>query len=189
MSPRQVAAAAWLRTLVAQMLDPMAPRSDRLFRSQSLLERSLFLSSFTLGSSSPPSQGAIGQIDPTRATFAKTRANFDPRPHLSVFAAACFEEPRLLEGRLPPCDAVAAPPQRGRTANILAFLRQWDDHGRLLPEPSGATDRTQQGSLFPVPKSAEEDRIVFNRIPRNRHEQHLAGYAKFTPAGSDFVDV
>ena len=56
-------------------------------------------------------------------------------------------------------------------------------------EPPAAVDRTQQGSLFPVPKSVEEDRIVFNRIPRNRYEEHLAGYAKFTPAGSDFVDI
>ena len=189
LSPPQASAAAWLRTLAAQMIDPIAPRSDRLFRSQLLLERSLSLSSLSLGSCSPPPQAAIGQIDPSRATFAKTLADFDPRPHMSVFAAACYEEPRLLEGRLPPRDAAPAPPQRGRTADVLSFLTQWDCHGRLLLEPSGATERTQQGSLFPVPKSATEDRIVFNRIPRNKHEQHLAGYAKFTPAGSDFVDI
>ena len=51
------------------------------------------------------------------------------------------------------------------------------------------TSRDQQGSLVAVPKSETQDRVVFNRIPRNAHEVHLPGYARFGIGGHELADI
>ena len=68
-------------------------------------------------------------------------------------------------------------------------MRQWDAAGRLQLEHPRFAAADEQGSLFPVYKDADTDRIVFNRIPRNRKEFHLPGFSRFTIAGSDLVDL
>ncbi len=73
-----------------------------------------------------------------RAFFAKIEAHFDPLPYLGVFPTACYLEPRLLDLRSlpeqvrPALQEVNAPPQHGSTADVLAYLRQWDAACRLL---------------------------------------------------------
>ena len=130
-----------------------------------------------------------------RAIFSKTVAHFDPLPYLGVFSAACFLEPRLLDLRTlpesvrPAVQEVKAPPQRGATADVLAYLRQWDAAGRLLLEHPRHALATEQGSLFPVYKDDVTDRIVFNRVPRNRVEFHLPGYARYTVSGHDLLEI
>ena len=134
--------------------------------------------------SPPTSASGPGRLDPEGAVFAKTDADFDPTPFLGVFVAACYVEPDLLHRRrLPPGSlpevSVPSGPQRGRQEDIIAYLRQWDARHRLLLEPMWTTARDQQGTLFAVPKSECQDRVVFNRIPRNSQEVHLPGYARF----------
>lgn len=143
-----------------------------------------------------PSAVASGaaRLDPSRAPFAKTDADFDPTPYLGVFAAACYVEPELLrKSRLPPelsaQTLVASGPQRGRQADLVAYLAKWDERGRLLLEPPWTTRRDQQGTLFVVPKSSEVDRVVFNRILRNANEFHLPGYARFSIGGHNLTEL
>ena len=135
-----------------------------------------------------------GRLDPQRATFAKTDADFDPTPFLGVFAAACYIELDLLHRRrLPlgtlPVDSVASGPQRGLQQDIIQYLMQWDARHRLLLEAPWTTSRDQQGSLFAVPKNESQDRIVFNRVPRNGHEVHLPGYARYGIGGHDLTNI
>ena len=66
---------------------------------------------------------------------------------------------------------------------------QWDARHRLLWEPPWTTSRDQQGTLFAVPKNTSQDRVVFNRIPRNAQEVHLPGYARFCIGGHDLTDL
>ena len=190
LSDRQTASVAHLRGLCSSYLDPAAPASDRALRSQQLLERSVSLGRAPLGSLCAPSIASfVADVSGDRATFSKTDADFEPTSYLNTFAAACYLEPRLLEPRSATKPAIASGPQRGSNREFLEFLRQWDVRGRLHLEPPRTTTRFEQGTLFPVPKTLAEDRIVFNRIPRNAREQHLSGYSRFTPAGHDFVEV
>ena len=56
------------------------------------------------------------------------------------------------------------------------------EHPRFAPP-------TEQGALFPVFKDDRTDRIVFNRVPRNRVEFHLPGYARYTIGGHDLLEL
>ena len=195
LSAEQSLAATFLRERVDEYLNPEAPVSDREFRSALLMADCARCGTLPLGTRCPPTaEGGPLKLDPSRAVFAKTDADFEPTEYLGTFAAACYIEPDLLSrkrlpGGLPAERLVASGPQRGLQGDILGYLRQWDAHRRLLLEPPSSTSRTQQGTLFPVPKSAEADRIVFNRIPRNIHETHLPGYARYTVGGHEFTEV
>ena len=165
------------------------PDSDRVFRLALLAAEVAREATLAVGALSA-SKLAAGptQLDPARATFAKTDADFDPTPYLGVFAAAAYLEPDLLHRRRLPGGlaagiAVPSGPQRGQQADMIGYLRQWDVRRRLLLEPTWTTTRTQQGSLFAVPKNVDEDRVVFNRIPRNAQEVHLPCYARYTVGG------
>ena len=79
--------------------------------------------------------------------------------------------------------------QRGKTKDILSYLGQWDACGRLHLEPSWTVPSSVCGSLFAVPKTAEVDRVVFNRIPYNSLELHLPGYAKFSAGGHELTEL
>ena len=195
LSPEQRSVAAFLRARADEYLSPLAPPSDREFRSALLMSDIASAGILPIGSVFSPRDGAGPlRLDPARSVFAKTNADFEPTEHLGTFAAACYIDPDLLSrarlpGGVPPESLVASGPQRGIQCDILGYLQQWDHHHRLLLEPPWTTSRTQQGTLFPVPKTADTDRIVFNRIPRNRHEMHLPGYARFTVGGHDLIEL
>ena len=71
----------------------------------------------------------------------------------------------------------------------MSFLRQWDVCGRLHLEPSRSIPSLVCGSLFAAPKTAEVDRVVFNRIPQNALEYHPPGYAKFSAGGHELTEI
>ena len=191
---------AHLRGLADLYLDPAAPLSDRVFRSELIFGESVRIAraraplGASCGMASDVAHGPR-RLDPDRATFAKTQADFDPVPYLGVFSAACYLDPELLDRRrlptgiLPPIVPIPSGLQRGVKADILGYLRQWDAHGRLHLEAPWTTSRDQQGSLFSVPKSESKDRVVFNRMPRNAFEVHLPGYAKYSVSGHDLAEV
>ena len=79
--------------------------------------------------------------------------------------------------------------QHGTSRGILGYLRQWDDHRRLLLVPPGKVPRDGWGELFEVIKDDDATRLVFNRIPRNGKELHLVGAASSTPAGHALCDI
>lgn len=194
LSVEQRSAAAFLRERVSEYLAPSAAASDRSFRSAQLVADCARMGTLPLGAPCDKEESRATRLDPARATFAKTDADFDPTPFLGVFAAACYVEPDLLHrSRLPrgilPADAVASGPQRGLQCDVLGYLRKWDERHRLLLEPPWTTCRTQQGTLFAVPKTEDVDRVVFNRIPRNAQEVHLPGYARFCIGGHDFTEL
>ena len=167
LSEQQYAVVVHLEEMCSSYLDPAAPQSDRAFRSQALLERSFALGQAPLDSSCPPpSSSFAGEVAASRTTYAKADANFDCTPFLNVFTAACFLEPRLLLPRDADLPKISSGAQRGSSDSILGFLRQWDARGRLHLEPPHSTSRFQQGTLFAVPKSADEDRVVFNPASR-----------------------
>ena len=195
LTTEQRSVAAFLRERVGEYLQPSPAVSDREFRSVQLRADIASVGTLPVGRRSPP-QSAAGplSLDPERTVFAKTDADFDPVNHLGTFTAACYLDPDLLSrarlpGGLPSDQLVTSGPQRGLQCQILGYLQQWDRHHRLLLEPPWTTSRDQQGTLFPVPKSASVDRIVFNRIPRNAHEVHLPGYARFTVGGHELAEL
>ena len=197
LSSLQRDAAGHLLDISRLYLAPGAAASARAARTHRFVQCAASLAEAPIGSTfepdllSPPSR-----LDPRRAVFAKRQTSFDPTPYLGVFSAAAYLEPDLLSlDRLPQHvrpPAVDLPPpqqQRGATSDVLAFMWQWDRHGRLHLEPPWMTPRSEQGSLFPVWKSDTEDRVVFNRIPRNSKEFHLPGHAKFTVGGHELCEI
>ena len=187
---------AHLRRLAEDFCDPRAERTGRSHRVELLANFTVSLGGADVGSrASPPDLLTVPDFDVDRAIFAKVLGNFDPLPYLGVFHAACYEDPSLLDLRRlpethrPDVPSTPSPPQRGAPSEVLCFMRQWDAAGRLDLEHPRFAAADEQGSLFPVYKDAETDRIVFNRIPRNEKEFHLPGYSKFTIAGSDLVDL
>ena len=160
-----------------------------------------------VGASLAPTS-TIASSDFEQATFMKTNSGFDGAMHLDAFPAACLMEPRLLVP--PPLDWVhpelldlfpagsgylAGPLeerglfQHGSTPGLMKFLKQWDVHDRLMLVDSKQVAHDERGELFEVIKDADATRVVFNRIPRNRKETHLAGAASLTPSGHAFCDI
>ena len=193
LSVRQHAMVARLLPLIHTMLDPCVSEPGRSHRI-----------GLINATASDVSRAEIGdvldsrtllkpdRIVNSRSPFMKTSSNFNPVDFLSVFHAAAYVEPSLLErsrlsGDVP--SSSVAPPQRSCSSELVDYLRRWDDAGRLLLVETGGVAPGDCGGLFPVPKDEHTDRIVFNRVPRNAREVHLNGYAKFTVSGHDLVDL
>jgi len=94
--------------------------------------------------------------------------------------------------RAEPCPSL----QRGSDRALRDFYQQWDTVDQLVLAAAAlvlaaAADvpLAERGSWLGVPKSAEVDRMVFNRIPRNRRELPLEGCSRFTPSGADLTDL
>lgn len=144
----------------------------------------------------PPATSIVATLTDSRSPFAKTDSSWDPLPYLGVETASTYVEPRLLMTGCPLAPSVSSGPppasglrQRGQRKEILAHLRRWDDSGRLLLVDAADVPAAQRGELFPVFKSGDEDRIVFNRIPRNQLERHVGGFSSLTPAAPCLVEL
>ena len=119
--------------------------------------------------------------------------SYDPCEHLSVFHAACFLEPRLLRlGALrdPAAFGLPAVPffDAKEEKEVIALARRWDARGKLMLAPARACPAAERHRLQPVPKDAEEDRLVHDRRWRNLQEERLEGAAKRLPSGALLVD-
>ena len=79
--------------------------------------------------------------------------------------------------------------QSGSQRGLIDYLRKWDDFDRLDLIDASEVAPKSRGTLFPVPKSEFEDRIVFNCIPQNAQEGHLGGASIDTPSGHQFTEL
>ena len=124
-----------------------------------------------------------------RSPFAKVHGDFDPTGFLNIFEAATYSEPRLL--RLPCASQHPVPRayQSGSQQGLLDYLQKWDNFDRLELVDASDVAPKSRGTLFPVPKSEFEDRIVFNCIQQNAEEGHLAGASIDTPAGHQLTEL
>ena len=99
------------------------PDSARVFRSVLLLAEVDLEATLGIGvENSSQLVSGSAQLDPDRATFAKTDANFDPTPHLGVFTAATYLEPDLLHRRRLPGGLPASVGSAARHAGRLDQL-------------------------------------------------------------------
>ena len=71
----------------------------------------------------------------------------------------------------------------------MGHLLQWDRAKRLLLVDAENVPANQRGEVFPVFKSVDEDRVVFNRIPRNSVERHIRGASQSTPCGAELCEL
>ncbi|CAK0886346.1 unnamed protein product, partial [Prorocentrum cordatum] len=144
----------------------------------------------------------VTTIDPSKAPFAKAECHFDPLAFLAPFAAATFLEPRLPARDGPgvgPLARAVGPPTRpaparparqaGKPGDLLQYLKQWDDVGRLELVDAADSPQALRGTLFPVFKDANTQRVVFNRIARNSAELPLGGFSRLTPSAAMLVDL
>ena len=103
----------------------------------------------------------VQTIDPSKAPFAKSECHFDPLNFLGPFSAATFLEPRLLARDGPgasPLAQAAGPPARpapprparqaGKPSDLLQYLKQWDDMGRLELSAATDSDPALRGTFF-----------------------------------------
>ena len=90
------------------------------------------------GTCRPPAALVGGDFNAARAEFLNAPALFDPAPHVGLFEAACFLEPRLLEVPRDPCPHPVGG-LRVQRAEILKFVHMLDAAGRLhLATPAEA---------------------------------------------------
>ena len=71
--------------------------------------------------------------------------------------------------------------QRGSDRALFSFYQQWDTVGQLVLTSATEIPSSERGSWFGVPTSDVVDRMVFNRIPRNRRELLLEGGSPLHP--------
>ena len=137
-----------------------------------------------------------------KAPFSKHKCQVDPTNFLSAFSAATYSEPRLLLkhrcrvglGMLANSQTVHTFPdsglhQGGNSADLVRYLKQWNEAKRLYPAPVGNVPEHLRGKLFSVFKDAQTHRVVFNRIPQNNQEVHIPGYTQHTTVGHDLVEL
>ena len=191
----QQAAVARLEESVRLFLARDIAVSDRAFRTEALVSSAQMLSRAPIGLPFRLTSPSHAVLREGRAIFAKEHVTFDPCPYLGVYSAAAYIEPDLLkldrinEAYRPSILPAPGGSQRGRAADLLDFFRQWDAHGRLHLEAPWTIARGIQGSLFAVPKTADVDRVVFNRVPQNAFEFHLPGYARYCVGGHDLIEI
>ncbi|CAK0817411.1 unnamed protein product, partial [Prorocentrum cordatum] len=202
LSSSQAEMASRLRRLVRPMCGPLQWQGGRMEKADALLDYLLDAMHLPLGAAAPSPDCEGATIDPSKAPFAKAECHFDPLAFLAPFSAATFLEPRLLARDGPGADPLArtvGPPTRpaparparqaGKPGDLLQYLKQRDDVGRL--ELVDVTDSPQalRGTLFPVFKDANTQRVVFNRIARNSAELPLGGFSRLTPSAAALVDL
>ncbi|CAK0838228.1 unnamed protein product, partial [Prorocentrum cordatum] len=73
--------------------------------------------------------------------------------------------------------------------DLLQYLKQWDDVGRLELVAAADSPPALRGTLFPVFKDANTQRVVFSRIARNAAELPLGGFSRLTPSAAMLVDL
>jgi len=78
--------------------------------------------------------------------------------------------------------------QTAKKKELLKYFGQWDDKHHLLLLPGAEVGPTQTGELFPLFKSEDQQRVVFNRIPGNMHEVALKGAEQDIVAAAALVD-
>ncbi|CAK0850516.1 unnamed protein product [Prorocentrum cordatum] len=191
-----------LKRLVRPMCQPLQWQGGRVEKADALLDYLLNAMQLPLGAAAPSPDCEGATVDPSKAPFAKAECHFDPLALLAPFSAATFLEPRLLAREGPgasPLARAVGPPTRpaparparqtGKPGDLLQYLKQWDDVGRL--ELGDVTDSPQalRGTLFPVFKDANTQRVVFNRIARNSAELPLGGFSRLTPGAATLVGL
>ncbi|CAK0900373.1 unnamed protein product, partial [Prorocentrum cordatum] len=191
-----------LSRLVRPMRRPLQWQGGRVEKADALLDYLLRATHLPVGAVAPSPDCEMMTTDPSKAPFAKAECHFDPLAFLAPFAAATFLEPRLLArdgpgaGPLaravgPPARPAPARPARqaGKPGDLLEYLKQWDDVGRLELVDAADSPQALRGTLFPVFKDASTQRVVFNRIARNSSELPLGGFSRLTPSAAMLVDL
>ncbi|CAK0890054.1 unnamed protein product, partial [Prorocentrum cordatum] len=161
-----------LSRLVRPMCRPLQWHGGRVEKADALLDYLLNAMQLPLGAVAPFPDCEVTTIDPSKAPFAKAECHFDPLAFLAPFAAATFLEPRLLARDGPgvgPLARAVGPPTR--------------------PAPARPARQALRGTLFPVFKDANTQRVVFNRIARNSAELPLGGFSRLAPSAAVLVDL
>ena len=114
--------------------------------------------------------------------------SFAPDEYLREDVRASFRDPELLRVR-----SSSAPPPRarhhvdpGREVELLECL---DLAGMLEFALDADIDARLVSGMFPVHKSADRDRLVSNRRPRNAVEQRIGAAAELFPHGCMFTEL
>ena len=197
LNPHQQRVANHLKSLASQIASPQHFASGRAALKGCLLDQAVAeLLSAKIGDEVTQSLAAAPPLSAERVSYLREgeegRFDFDPCPHLSVFHAATYLEPRLLELPTPPKAPaglpMVPPSQYSSAGEIVALARRWDKFDKLHLAPPDACPNSQRHRLLPTPKDADEDRLVHDRRWRNRYEHHLRGAARRLPSGADFVD-
>ena len=197
LNPHQQRVAEHLKSLASQLASPQHFASGRAALKGCLLDQAVAeLLTAKVGDEVTQSLSAAPPLVAERVSYLRKgeegRFDFDPCEHLSVFHAATYLEPRLLElptpPQAPPGLPAVPPTQYSSSAEIVALARRWDDFGKLHLASPDECPNNQRHRLLPTPKDLEEDRLVHDRRWRNRYEHHLRGAARRLPSGADFVD-
>ncbi|CAK0802386.1 unnamed protein product, partial [Prorocentrum cordatum] len=187
LSSSQSEMASRLRRLVRPMRRPLQWQGGRVEKADARLDYLLNPMHLPLGAVAPSPDSEVMTVDPSKAPFAKAECHFDPLAFLAPFSAATFLEPRL-----PARDGPGAGPlarAAGKPGDLLQYLKQWDDVGRLELVDAADSPQALRGTLFPVFKLAHAQRVVFNRIARNSAELPLGGFSRLTPSAATLVDL
>ncbi|CAK0888298.1 unnamed protein product, partial [Prorocentrum cordatum] len=151
-------------------------QGGRVEKAEALLDYLLNAMHSPLGAVAPSPDSEVATVDPGEAPFAKSECHFDPLGFLGPFVAAAFLEPRPAR-------------QAGKPGDLLQHLKQWGDVGRLELVAAAESPPALRGTLFPVFKDSNTQRVVFNRIARNAAELPLCGFSKLTPSAAVLVDL
>ena len=183
------------RLVTAWFLPPFPPEGRGEIKARALIDALCTVRRSVVGEPVQSSDGlSFGPFVADRANFLKDTLHFDVTPHISVFGAAAYIEPRLLEiaDRCVVSDAAWHALKKARpaaiTRELVAYARKWDRHGKLHLFLVSDVDIDDMSDLMAVWKSASEDRVVSDRRRRNAKEVHLAGASKDMPSGADLVD-
>ena len=116
-----------------------------------------------------------GRVDlPTLAGTFDRLAEFLP-PGM----AEAFANPEMLEKDDPP----RPPRARMHCDDYVGLLTALDTCGMLEFERDADLPRGQAAGMFPVAKSADRDRLITNRRPRNSQEEPIGASAELFPHG------
>ena len=135
-------------------------------------------------------QGRVRRVEPERIDLppAGKAGSFVPDQYLREDVRRAFRDPEVLRVR---SSSEPAPRARHHVSpeREVELLECFDVAGMLEFILDDEIESKLVSGMFPVPKSAERDRLVSNRRPRNAHERSIGAAAELFPHGSMLTEL
>ena len=157
---------AFVREIAGVQIDGSSGRKAESILSflDTLAERELNSIYCKVDKNATPGPERVRPIIPDRLDLPKQAGSFvDAAKYMPAQMAVAYEDPSTIEKPDPP----KPPRARMHCVDYFGLLERYDDIGMLGFELDASLPSGQAAGHFPFTKSAEVDRLISNRRPRN----------------------
>ena len=173
---------AFVRDIAGVQIDGSSGRKAESILSflDTLAERELNSIYCKVDKNAAPGPERVRPIIPDRLDLPKQAGSFvDAAKYMPAQMAVAYEDPSTIEKPDPP----KPPRARMHCVDYFGLLERYDDIGMLGFELDASLPSGQAAGQFPFTKSAEVDRLISNRRPRNSQEEPLGASKDLFPHG------